>query len=84
MRPSTAVNSRCQPAALTRVDGWCVQVGLGQWTGTRAGWYAWERQDGDPERHFRTEVSDIEEVIGMLVGFSEYDDAATKRFLGGR
>lgn len=67
-------------AVLTRADGWYVQVGYGGSAGTRPGWYALERQDGAPERHFRTEVSDIEEVIKAFVGFADRDPTLVSRF----
>jgi hypothetical protein len=67
-------------AVLTRADGWYLQVGYGQPAGTRAGWYALERQEGSPHRHFRTEVSDIDEVIKAFVGFIDNDPTLISRF----
>jgi len=68
-------------AVLTRVDGWYVQVGYGEPAGVRPGWYALERRDGSPDRHFRTELSDVEEVIKAFVGFLEDDPTLLSRFV---
>ena len=67
-------------AILTRADGWYVQAGYGQQAGTRPGWYALERRDGASERHFRTEISDIAEVVRAFVEFLHGDPALTARF----
>jgi hypothetical protein len=68
-------------AVLTRADGWYVQVGFGVEAGARAGWYALERQDGGVDHHFRTDLSDITEVAGALVGFLDDDPAWQNRFV---
>ncbi|GAA3291088.1 hypothetical protein GCM10020218_063160 [Dactylosporangium vinaceum] len=67
-------------AVLTRADGWYVQAGYGQQAAVRPGWYALERQDGAPDRHFRTETSDIAEVVRTFVGFLHGDPTLTARF----
>lgn len=67
-------------AILTRADGWYVQAGYGEQAGTRPGWYALERQDGAMERHFRTEISDIAEVVRAFVEFLHGDPTLTARF----
>lgn len=70
--------SRDNPAVLRRADGWYVQVGLGY--GARAGWYALERQEGGPDRHFRTETSDIQEVVKAFIAFLDGDPSLVARF----
>jgi hypothetical protein len=67
-------------AILERADGWYFQVGIGATAGTRPDWYALERQDGTPDKHFRTELTDIEEVILAFTGFLEGDPTMTSRF----
>ena len=61
-------------------DGWFVQVGVGEQAGTRAGWYALERQDGDPGRHYRTTVTDLQEIIVAFTRFATGDPTWTRRF----
>jgi hypothetical protein len=68
-------------AVLSRADGWYVQVGYGEEAGTRHGWYALERRDGTPDQHYRTETSDIQEVIQAFTGFLEDDPALRQRFV---
>jgi hypothetical protein len=65
---------------LTRADGRYVQVGYGTDAGTRPGWYALERRDGGPDRHYRTELTDIGEVVHAFVGFLDGDPTLTARF----
>jgi len=60
-------------ATMTRADGWYVQVGFGTRAGTRPGTYALERQDGGTDRHFRTELTDIEDVVRAFVAFRDED-----------
>jgi len=67
-------------AVLTRADDWYVQVGYGERAGTRPGWYALERNEGALERHFRAEVTDVEEVVRAFVGFREGDPSLVARF----
>ncbi len=67
-------------AVLSRADGWYIQVGYGEQADTRPGWYALERRDGAPDQHFRTDVTDIEEVIGAFVGFLHHDPTLTSRY----
>jgi hypothetical protein len=67
-------------AILQRRDGWFVQVGAGTEAGTRPGWYALERQDGSLDDHYRTIVTDIEDVIAAFTGFAADDPNWTRRF----
>jgi hypothetical protein len=67
-------------AILEREDGWFVQVGCGTAAGTRPGWYALERQEGGPSEHYRTEITDLREVIDAFVGFATDDPDWTRRF----
>jgi hypothetical protein len=67
-------------AVLNRADGWYVQVGVGERAGTRPGWYVLERREGGPDSHFRTESSDVTEVVRMFVAFAQDDVTAVKRF----
>jgi hypothetical protein len=60
-------------------DRW-IQVGYGQQAGTRPGWYALERCDGSVEDHYRTTVSDLNEVIKAFQQYSEGDESWTRRF----
>lgn len=68
-------------AVLTRADDWYVQVGFGPKADARPGWYALERRDGQPERHFRTVLSDVEEIVAAFVAFSTGDPALYTRFV---
>ncbi len=67
-------------AVLTRADGWYIQVGYGERAGTRPGWYVLERRDGAPDRHYRAEVTNLEEVIRAFVGFLDDDPTIRLRF----
>jgi len=66
-------------AILTRSDDWYMQAGYGQRAGTRSGWYALERQDGAPDRHFRAELTNIEDVVRAFACFLEDDTTLTVR-----
>jgi len=57
-----------------------VQVGYGEQAETRPGWYALEHRDGSADRHFRTEVSDLSEVVTAFAGFARDEDAWRQRF----
>lgn len=67
-------------AILERHDGWYVQVGVGTQAGTRPGWYALERQDGDPSEHHRTVVTDLRDIIAAFTGFAGGDPDWSRRF----
>ena len=67
-------------AVLTRSDEWYMQVGYGERAGARHGWYALERRDGSPEQHFRTDLSNIEDVIQAFAGFCQDDPTIPRRF----
>lgn len=67
-------------AVLSRWDDWYVQAGYGERAGTRPGWYALERRDGSPDKHFRVEVADVDEVIRAFVAFREGDPALATGF----
>jgi hypothetical protein len=62
-------------AVLTRSDDWYFQVGYGEWAGTRPGWYVLERREGTPDRHYRAEVTSIQDVIRAFTGFLRDDPA---------
>ncbi|BAL89395.1 hypothetical protein AMIS_41750 [Actinoplanes missouriensis 431] len=70
-------------AVLTRADDWYVRVGYGEQAGARAGWYALERRDGVLDQHFRTELTDVEEVVRAFVGFMEGAPPSPLRHRGG-
>jgi hypothetical protein len=63
-------------ATLTRADGWYVQAAHGE----PGGRYALERRDGAPDKHFRAELTDINEVVQAFVGFLEDDPTIAVRF----
>jgi hypothetical protein len=67
-------------AVLSRADDWYVHVGYGEPAGTRSGWYVLERRDGTPDRHFRAEVANLEEVVRAFVGFLQDDPTLGPRF----
>ncbi|UQU62228.1 hypothetical protein COUCH_24695 [Couchioplanes caeruleus] len=67
-------------AVLTRFDDWYIQVGYGERAGTRTGWYALERRDGSPEKHYRVELTSVEDVINAFDAFLQNDPAMTRRF----
>lgn len=67
-------------AVLTRSDDWYIQVGYGGLADTRPGWYALERRDGAPEKHYRAVVTSIEEVVRAFVGFLQDDPTIPVRF----
>ncbi|GAA3923111.1 hypothetical protein [Actinoplanes auranticolor] len=67
-------------AVLKRVDGWYIQAAYGTWAGTRPGWYVLERRDGGPEKHFRAEVVNVDEVVRAFVAFLEDDPTIAVRF----
>ena len=66
-------------AVLTRSDDWYIQVGYGEQANTRPGWYALERRDGAPDRHYRAVVTSIEEVVRAFVGFLQDDPTVSLR-----
>jgi hypothetical protein len=57
-----------------------VQVGYDTEAGTRSGWYALERPDGAADRHFRTKLSDLNEVISAFTGFASGSQTWQHRF----
>jgi hypothetical protein len=67
-------------AILTRADDWYIQAGYGQPAGTRPGWYVLERRDGAPDRHFRAELTNIQDVVRGFVCFLEDDPSLTARY----
>jgi hypothetical protein len=67
-------------ALLERADGWYVQAAYGTRAGTRPGCYALERQDGDLSHHYRTELTDIQEVIRGFLAFLDDDPTLNRRF----
>jgi hypothetical protein len=66
--------------AVLERDNWYVQVGYGTQAGTRSGWYALERRDGAADQHFRTELSDINEIITAFTGFAGGEETWQHRF----
>jgi hypothetical protein len=67
-------------AVLTRSDDWYIQAGYGDRAGTRHGWYALERRDGNSEEHYRVELTSVEDVIDAFDGFLRDDSAISLRF----
>jgi hypothetical protein len=67
-------------AVLTRADGWYIQVGYGERVGVRPGWYALERRDGTPDRHYQAIVTNIEEVLRAFTSFLHDDPTLPHRF----
>jgi hypothetical protein len=65
---------------MERDDNWWIQVGSGARAGTQPGWYALERSDGSVEDHYRTTVSDLNEVIKAFQQYAEGDESWTRRF----
>jgi len=56
-----------------------IQVGLGPQAGVRSGHYAIEYRAGSPEQHFRTLVSNVEEVVGTFAQYLDRDEAFSAR-----
>jgi hypothetical protein len=79
-RALTQLNADHWSAILERRDGWYVQVGVGARAGTRPGWYALERQDGNPAAHYRTVLTDLHEVVAAFTGFAADDPNWSRRF----
>ena len=67
-------------AVLTRADDWYLQAGYGEQVGTRPGWYVLERRDGAPDRHFRAELTNVDDVVRGFVCFLEGDPTLTDRY----
>ncbi|HEY2671540.1 MAG TPA: hypothetical protein VGJ07_14375 [Rugosimonospora sp.] len=67
-------------ANLRRRDGWYVQVGLGSPADTQPGWYALEREEGRVDAHYRTILTDVQEVIAAFNGFAVDDPNWARRF----
>ena len=66
-------------AILERADGWYVQVGYGGTAGTGPGTYALEYREGSMERHFRSDTTDLTEVIRFLQEFLAGDETWKRR-----
>jgi hypothetical protein len=66
-------------AVLERGDAY-VQVGYGEQAATRPDWYALEHRDGSADKHFRVEVSDLNEIIAAFTGFAGHDNAWQQHF----
>lgn len=68
-------------ACLESRPGWFVQVGIGPNAGNvPAGKFALEYREGAPERHRRTLVSSLAEVVGAFEGFASGDPVWTDSF----
>jgi hypothetical protein len=84
--PEALHQALTQPAAnrwfamLERNDGWYLQVGIGTQAATRPGWYALERQNGNPGAHYRAVVTDLREVVAAFAGFASDDPHWSRRF----
>ena len=71
-----ALSSRNWYACLESRPGWFVQVGIGPNAGNvPAGKFALEYREGTPERHRRTLVSSLAEVVAAFEGFASGDPA---------
>ena len=67
-------------AILLRSDDWYTKAGYGERAGTRPGWYALEGRDGAPDRHFRAEPTNVQDVVRGFVCFLEDDPTLTVRY----
>ncbi|QRP45430.1 hypothetical protein [Amycolatopsis sp. FDAARGOS 1241] len=66
-------------AVLERGDSY-VQVGQGKSAGAPARHYALEHRDGSPDRHHRTDVRSLDDVITAFTGFATGDPSWRQRF----
>ncbi|MET0132877.1 MAG: hypothetical protein ABW215_04710 [Kibdelosporangium sp.] len=57
-----------------------LQVGYGEDVGTRPGWYALERRDGAPDRHYRCEITDLAEIIKAFLVYRVGEKGWERRF----
>lgn len=75
------VDTRNWYAVLEREPGWYVQVGIGQHAGrVPAGTFALEYREGAADRHFRTLVTSLDEVVSAFGGFASADPAWRSAF----
>jgi hypothetical protein len=62
-------------ACLEGESGWFVQVGIGQNAGrVAAGQFALEYREGSSERHYRTVVASLDDVVRAFSGFAVGDE----------
>ncbi|MFI5605949.1 hypothetical protein [Amycolatopsis sp. NPDC051903] len=66
-------------AVLERGDSY-VQVGQGKSAGAPARHYALEHRDGSPDRHYRTDVRSLDDVITAFTGFATGDPSWPQSF----
>ncbi|MGW4397496.1 hypothetical protein ACWEHA_19600 [Amycolatopsis nivea] len=66
-------------AVLERGDHY-VQIGQGKFAAAPRGKFALERRDGSPDRHYRTEVGSLAEVVTAFTGFAEQDSSWVEGF----
>jgi hypothetical protein len=56
--------------------GWFVQVGIGPDAGNvPPGRFALEYREGSPDRHYRTLVTSMDQVVTVFTGFAWGDDS---------
>jgi hypothetical protein len=67
-------------AVLERADGTFVQVGFGARAGAPAGVYALEFSGGDPQRHWRSETTDVGEAVRLVREFRDGGDSWRSRY----
>lgn len=65
--------------ALTRADGWYVQVGYGAPAGVAPGTYALEYQEGSTEQHFASHTTDISAATRFMKEFRAGKDVWKRR-----
>jgi hypothetical protein len=69
-----AISPRNWYACLESRPGWFVQVGIGPNAGSiPSGMFALEYREGSPERHQRTLVASLDEVVTAFEGFASGD-----------
>ena len=70
------LSSRNWYACLEARPGWFIQVGIGPNAGNvPAGKFALEHREGAPERHYRTLVASLDDVVAAFEGFASGDPA---------
>ena len=66
---------------LEREEGWFVQVGIGQYAGNvPAGKFALEYREGDPDRHYRVEVDNFNDVARLFTSFAARQESFKTAF----
>jgi hypothetical protein len=66
---------------MEREPGWFVQVGIGQQAGgVPSGQFALEYREGGSDRHYRTLVASLDDVVTVFEGFAAGDQVWKNAF----